>query len=479
MKRVLYCCLLLLLATRVGAQEDPFAGCAVRGLVGVGVISAATLDHAGHDTLGGVFSGLWIDPASVKREGGSYSGTLYGLPDRGYGDGDSDYRPRLQTFAFRFTPDSAATLDHPAPPTQLQLTNTATLLFTDETGQPFTGFVPDRFDRERPTSESGSPGGGRHSLDPEALVPAADGGWWVAEEYGPFVHRFDAAGRLQQTLRPPEAYLPRTGSQYPRLNNFGDSVLASGRRANHGFEGLARTPDGTRLLGLLQGPLVQDGGEEKTARCTRLLVWDIAPGSPAAGQPVAEYVVELPTNGGKKGKAADANELLALDAHRCLILERDNSGLGGSPGPMRYKKVNLLDLRGATNLLGTGYDRAADGPGQQKLPFAAPQSVGVTPVRRRDFLDLLDTRELGRFGLNTRDPADVRTLSEKWEGLALVPVGDPTAPDDFFLFVGNDNDFKAPHAIHNDTALGPNAVVVDTMVLVWRVTLPGTRVPGR
>jgi hypothetical protein len=39
--------------------------------------------------------------------------------------------------------------------------------------------------------------------------------------------------------------------------------------------------------------------------------------------------------------------------------------------------------------------------------------------------------------------------------------------------VGNDNDFKAGTVIHNGQIVGSNAVTLDTMVLAWRVTLPG------
>jgi hypothetical protein len=49
------------------------------------------------------------------------------------------------------------------------------------------------------------------------------------------------------------------------------------------------------------------------------------------------------------------------------------------------------------------------------------------------------------FGLNVKaDPgSDQNSITEKWEGLALIPLRDPRAPDDFLLLVGNDNDFKA------------------------------------
>lgn len=52
-------------------------------------------------------------------------------------------------------------------------------------------------------------------------------------------------------------------------------------------------------------------------------------------------------------------------------------------------------------------------------------------------------------------------------------------PDDLSVLVGNDNDFKAPQTIHNGQVVGTNGVVVDHMLLAYRVTLPGVGAPGR
>jgi hypothetical protein len=61
--------------------------------------------------------------------------------------------------------------------------------------------------------------------------------------------------------------------------------------------------------------------------------------------------------------------------------------------------------------------------------------------------------------------------------MSVVPVGDQKAPNDYFLFVGSDNDFitQDGHMVGQSykDASGAN---VDTLVLVYRVTLP-TYVP--
>jgi hypothetical protein len=57
--------------------------------------------------------------------------------------------------------------------------------------------------------------------------------------------------------------------------------------------------------------------------------------------------------------------------------------------------------------------------------------------------------------------------------MAVVPVGDPEAPHDYFLLVGSDNDFITQQGFMAGEAYqdasGNN---VDTLVLVYRVTLP-------
>src|SRR5436190_10617753 len=82
----------LLMARSAHAQFEGFVN---HGLVGVGRLSASTFDKAGdgrQDTLGG-FSAMTVDPQSLNYAEGRVGGTLYGLPDRGFGDGTTDYHP--------------------------------------------------------------------------------------------------------------------------------------------------------------------------------------------------------------------------------------------------------------------------------------------------------------------------------------------------------------------------------------------------
>jgi hypothetical protein len=53
--------------------------------------------------------------------------------------------------------------------------------------------------------------------------------------------------------------------------------------------------------------------------------------------------------------------------------------------------------------------------------------------------------------------------------LGVIPLNDPAAPNDYLLLIGNDNDFKAGVVYHNGLAVGTNDVVVDTMLLAFRI----------
>jgi hypothetical protein len=44
-----------------------------------------------------------------------------------------------------------------------------------------------------------------------------------------------------------------------------------------------------------------------------------------------------------------------------------------------------------------------------------------------------DNAQLARFGLHNGAPNDANDLYEKWESMALAPVHDAKAPDDYFL----------------------------------------------
>ncbi|MDE2506584.1 MAG: esterase-like activity of phytase family protein, partial [Planctomycetota bacterium] len=149
---------------------------------------------------------------------------------------------------------------------------------------------------------------------------------------------------------------------------------------------------------------IQDGGRQGTN--VRLLALEIATGA------TREYVYALPKPG------LGLSEILAIDADRFIVLERD--GKGGSEA--KHKRLVKIDLRGATDVSDVG-NKLHTG-----LPLAGLPE-GVKAVSRTEWLDLLDPR----FGLAGA------SFPEKVEGVAWGP---DLADGRKLLVVSCDNDLN-------------------------------------
>ena len=461
-----------------GPVSVDFAGSTFvnQGLQGVGRLPASTTDFLG-DTLGS-FSSLAVDLSTWRRSGAGYTGTLYTLPDRGYNNPDgglfTDYAGRLNRFTLTFTPDPGANLPQSTTSQrQITLTPDGGIVLTDAKGQRFSGLDPGagtttQFDKVLPSATTG-PSAGRISLDAEGLVRKLDGSFYISDEYGANVYYFNAAGRLQGVLGIPDAIRPVTNGQ----TNF-NSLAApdTGRRNNQGLEALALTPDGRGLVTILQSATLQDSGPSQQQRAnTRILVYDIS-ATPTPAAPVREYVLQLPVyrdngNGGSPNRTAAQSEMLALNDTQFLVLSRDSNGLGtGNTTPIVFKSVLLVDLASATNIAGTAYD------GTTPISPGGVLRSDIRPVQTTELVNMLNPVQLGRFGMNlTTNPATQTTLSEKFEAMGLVPALNERTPNDYFLLVGNDNDFLTRKGTINGQGYDAG-INNDSVLLAYRLTLP-------
>ena len=459
---------------------DPFAGFVNQGLVGVGRIPANQLDATGLDTLGGLFSAMTFVPNSWSKSGSTISGRLVGLPDRGFGDGAQDYRTRLQFVDFAVTPFTGV---GPVPQNQVVMANVGTLLLRPSANDAFSGFNPDDTNTVAfPQTKLTGLGAGKRSLDPEGIARLADGSYFISEEYGAFVYRFGADGVLTATLPVPAALIPQKTGGFVAYD--ATATIVSGRRSNRGIEGLSASPDGRRLFAMLQSPTVQDGGLANASQHTRILVYDIEAASPNFNQLIGEYVYQLTLRGDVTAtRHTPISEVFAVNDHQLLVLERDGIGLGGTLGAPIYKKVNLVELNGASNILNTDWDKAVGTAGQKNLPALGDQLAltnGIIAAARKDFVDLLNPADLAKFGMNAGAARDNNTVPEKYEGLALVPLNEPGAPNDWLMLVGTDNDYRATNVIHNGVSVGSNSGtngLADTLVFAYRLTIPGLANP--
>ena len=313
------------------------------------------------------------------------SGDLYvALPDRGPDDGETGYLCRTQTLEVRVDP--AAT---PAVTARV----VETTILRDELGRPFSG------DARRMTEDNET--GVR--FDPEGLRFADDGSFWVSEEYGPQVVHFTSAGKAVERLDVPDYFRVTSPADSKKAEN---AANVRGRASNKGMEGLAISPDGRTLTGIMQHVLLQDGdrvgGGKPKGRNVRIVQFDLESGD------VREFVYVL------EDGSLGISEILSLDANRFLVLERD-----GEPGEAAgVKGLAEIDLSDATDVHGV-----------ESLPHGE-LPASIVPARKRPYLDMLDAA----YGLAGA------AMPEKIEGLTFGPT---LADGRRTLLLSSDNDFEA------------------------------------
>jgi hypothetical protein len=252
-------------------------------------------------------------------------------------------------------------------------------------------------------------------LDVESIRVSADGkSVFISDEYGPYVYQFDRqtgqrvkAFALPANLCTPAAVLSPVGQN--EIDN-----AKTGRVANKGMEGLAITPDGKTLVGVMQAALEQDAAVAAAKKLLRLVSIDVASGA------TKEYGYLLTDGSG-------VSEIVAINNHEFLLDERDGAGLGNGDAT-KVKKLYRIDLANAADIT------VLDGP-------AAVDAA----VKKTQVLDLVAA--LGKSGI-TADK-----IPAKIEGIAFgsdVTVGGASLHT---LFIGNDNDFSPD-------ASGPNVFYV-------------------
>jgi hypothetical protein len=244
---------------------------------------------------------------------------------------------------------------------------------------------------------------------------------------------------------------------------------SAGRANNQGFEGLSLSPDGRTLFVALQSATRQDGGTSPATRnTTRLFTYDVGNLDQIALK--GEYVVQLPKfQQGSNTLVAAQSEVLALSDTQLLILPRDSNGQSVGTQQSLLRHVDVIDISGATNILGQAGE-ALVAPGGVLNP-------SITPALYQAWLDINDKSQLNRFGLTNGVSPGFDNLSEKWEGLALLSALDPTRPNDYFLFVANDNDFATTDGFQVGSAYN-DGKDLDTMFLAYRVTISAVPEPA-
>lgn len=240
-------------------------------------------------------------------------------------------------------------------------------------------------------------------LDTEGLAPAAGGGFWIAEEYVPSLLRLTADGRMVRRIVPIGAVLGDGDGRRSGCDIIEALPEACLRRAdNRGFEGLARSPDGSRLFTMLQSPPEPvAGATEEDAVHVPLLILD-----PVKGLPLAEYRYRL----GEPGEKPD--DLVAADG-----------------------KISALSATGNDSLLVLEQSATASRLYEVKLgPVVRSAASTVATASKRLVADLAPLAPIFNAELNRGASGAPGKLSDlKFEGLALLAPG--------LVAIINDNDF--------------------------------------
>lgn len=357
------------------------------------LIGAAAIPGDASDKSG--LTNILADGTPHNRLGSFGSGIAYtglgsryiAIDDRGPSDGASDFRDRFQTFDITVTPGKS-----PA----VAVTLITTTLLSTEDGTPLIGSIGavDAVDQSRSLR-----------FDPEGVRISRSGTLWISDEYGPWIDEFSREGRRVKHLRPPAGFL----SPHPSADPKQEQLAKSGRQPNRGMEGLAISPDGSKLYGIMQSPLFQDGAVDASGKRkgANIRILEIEPATGKSRQFL--YVLSAPSHG--------VNELLAVDDHQFLVLERD----GKSGAAAKNRSLFLIDIQDATDIGGI-----------ESLP-ADGVPEGVNAVAKKSFLDFNDRR----FGLSGS------SMPEKIEGLAF---GSDLPDGRRLLIVTTDNDLKADAA---------------------------------
>ena len=200
-------------------------------------------------------------------------------------------------------------------------------------------FFTGRSDNFQPSQNSGDPNDAR--FDTEGIRVSNDGlSVFISDEYGPYVYQFSRfTGTRLRSYKLPDAFyvsnLRPVGADEIKANT-------SGRTANKGMEGLALTPDGRTLVGIMQNALIQDaalGGD--AANLSRIVTIDVLTGQ------TRQYAYLLTTGSG-------VSEICAINNHEFLVDERDGKGLEGGDGSTsnnaKVKQLFKIDLAGAVDI---------------------------------------------------------------------------------------------------------------------------------
>ena len=265
-------------------------------------------------------------------------------------------------------------------------------------------------------------------FDPESFQFVGDR-IWIGEEFGPFLIEVDRSGKVQAVIETTASGKPVRSPDNPAVTTpaMPGGAVAFNTRRSKGFEGMAASPDGSRLYALLEGPLwdadakafeTRDGKE-----VLRILEFDTG----ARAWTGRSWLYPLDANGHAIG---DFN---LIDATTGLVIERDDGeGTADKACPAGQKGPDCFSV-----------------PARFKRVFKIEMTDANQggPVRKIGSIDLMRIADPGK---KARKP-----LTDGALAFPFLTIENVDRVDDTHLVVGNDNNLpfsasRDPHQVDDN-----------------------------
>lgn len=238
-------------------------------------------------------------------------------------------------------------------------------------------------------------------FDVESIQPVADG-FWVGEEFGPYLLKFDLEGKLTDVVGTVVDGKPVKSPDHPTLTLQANPSLPMpgfNLKRSGGYEGLAQSKDGSKLYGLLEGALFKEDGTMEQAEGNRALrviefdgakkewtgrswLYPLSAGGDAIGDfnmidATTALVIERDQGAGVAAKkCADAKnpqpDCFANPAlfKRIYKIEMSDANVGGAVRKIGY--IDLMNIADPDNK-----KRQGGGEGFYDMPFNTIENVDL------------------------------------------------------------------------------------------------------
>ncbi|WP_049733966.1 esterase-like activity of phytase family protein [Rhizobium ecuadorense] len=260
-------------------------------------------------------------------------------------------------------------------------------------------------------------------FDIESIQPVADG-FWLGDEFGPYILKFDTAGRLTDVIATTLDGKPVLSPDNPLIQLPGNPAAKMpvfNLKRSGGFEGLAMSRDGSKLYGLLEGAIYKDDGQMESVdghTAVRVIEFDVASKKWTGRSWFYPF----------EDKGVSIGDFNMLDDTTALVIERD-SGAGTKDKACADPKQPKPDC----------FEAPAELKRVYKIEFN-DANVGKA-VRKIGYIDLL----------NIQDPDNKKKAGAK-DGvydMPFVTIENVDRVDATHIIIGNDNNlpFSAGRAV--------------------------------